>query len=218
MAVDGDCLASHHLGGRRGEEEAHIGDLFRLHKALDRLGLDIFLVDEIERDAAALGLGLCHVLHARAIDRARANCIGAHVVGAELDGEGFGKADHSPFRGGIRRAQAIAVKAGGRGDVDDAARALALHDGRGAPGAEELCIETDAQTIAPVFELELLDIAGRSLGAGIVDQDIETLEIADSIVEPTVDRFLSVRSTLSRGDLRIILCDLSNARSSTSQI
>ncbi len=43
VAIDGDGLAVHHLGGGRSEEEAHIGDLFRLDKARDRLGPDISL-------------------------------------------------------------------------------------------------------------------------------------------------------------------------------
>ena len=49
MAVDGDGLAGNHPRCGGGEEEAHIGDLLRLHEALDRLGLDILSVNGIAR-------------------------------------------------------------------------------------------------------------------------------------------------------------------------
>jgi hypothetical protein len=75
------------------------------------------------------------------------------------------------------------------------------HHGRAAPRAEELRIETDAEAAAPVIELQLLDIARRPLGAGIVDQDIEAAEIAQGIVEPAVDRGLVGHVEGRPGDL-----------------
>src|ERR1700748_2846429 len=89
VPIDGNRLASDHLGRGRGEEETHIGDFFRLDEALDRLGLDLFLVDKVERDVAALCLGPHHTLHARSVHRTWADCIRAYVIGSDLDGKRF---------------------------------------------------------------------------------------------------------------------------------
>jgi len=62
-----------------------------------------------------------------------------------------------------------------RGNVDDPAAALALHDGRGRLAAEELGFKIRVQDAVPLLFGELLEYGGEK-HAGVVDQDVKALE------------------------------------------
>ena len=66
-------------------------------------------------------------------------------------------------------------------------------------------IETDFDALAPVGELDVVDLGGRPLDAGIVDHDIEAPEVFQRIVEPRVDRALAAHIHMGRGDFRKVL-------------
>src|SRR4051794_20987702 len=99
VAVDGDCLAADHARRVRGEEQAQVGDLGRLHEAGDRLSLEVLALDLQGRCPAGVRLPGDDVSHAVAVHGAWADRVGAHAVPTELDGERLGQADHRPLGG-----------------------------------------------------------------------------------------------------------------------
>ena len=107
----------------------------------------------------------------------------------------------------IRGAKGQAEKAGGRGDVDDAARALILHQRHGAAAGQELRIEADGQALAPALEIHVLDGGGRAGDAGIVDEDVEAIDGVHRIVEPGVDRILVADIDRRGDDLGIVVIE-----------
>ena len=177
-----------HPRRRRGEEQAEVGDLRRLDEPLDGLTLEVLALHHGGGHAAATGFGVDDGLHPLAGHRTRADGVAAHIVRSQLDGERLGEPDDRPLRRCIGRAAAVPEHARHRRHVDDRATPLPLHHRRHSTSTEELGLEPDRQARPPLLEADLLHERRRTLGAGIVDQHVDSAEVADGDRQPGVDR------------------------------
>src|SRR6185295_5882174 len=121
--ANGNRLAADVAAGVGGEKEGGVGNVLRGHGGLQADALDHALEDFVGGDAELLGLGGDDPLDALALDDAGLDAVDAHLVGAGLDREALGEADHGPLGGRVRRAHGEAEAPGNGGQVDDAAAA-----------------------------------------------------------------------------------------------
>ena len=156
-------------------------------------------------DAELAGAVGDHLVHARAFDDAGQDRVDANVRRPELLGEALGEADDGEFGGRIGRAERIAVAARGRRHVDDRPAARSLQHRHGKPGAEELPGEADVDAAPPVGRADLVDTAGRSGDAGIVDEGVEPAELSLHHGEERVDVGIHRDVRLTGGNARQLL-------------
>src|SRR5689334_21216433 len=188
VPVDRNRLPRDHAGGIGGEEQAEVGDLRRLHPARDRLAADVLPLDLLGGHAAPGRLALDDPAHALPVDRAGADRVHADVVRAELDRERLGQADHAPLGGDVGRAHSEPVLPGGRGGVDDAAAAGALHRGYDAGAGAPVACQVDGEAAVPVGGVDVLHQRRRPGDAGVVDEHVElAAAVVEHAVEPGIE-------------------------------
>ena len=126
-----------HVGGFLDLEEAAAGDAAQ--HVVDELGL------ELVEDA---GLG------GRRGDR-----VDGDVVLGALLADRLGHADDAGLGGGVGGGVGVALLAGDRGDVDDAAVVAGLHAGQHGAVDVEGAVEVDLDDAAPLVEVVLVERA-----------------------------------------------------------
>jgi Sulfate permease family len=107
------------------------------------------------------------------------------VVGAPVQRRRSGQPGDGVLGGGVGgRARAGDMGRDGA-VVDDAAAAgpLAAHDPERLPGAEERAGQVDRDHRAPLAEGDLVELAGRGPGAGVVEEEINAAMPLDGAVE-----------------------------------
>jgi hypothetical protein len=102
--------------------------------------------------------------------------VDADVVRAEFLGEALRQADHAPLGGGIRSAKGVSEPPGGRRKIDDGAAARIFKHRYAVVRAQELAGEADVNRPSPVLRPDLLDAAGRSCDARVVDKRVQSAE------------------------------------------
>src|SRR5437763_13290791 len=155
--VDRD--AGHKISITRRQKTDHLGLVRRLGDASERrlvdLGLLVLRARLVPAWRYALGQGA-----------ARRDRIAVDVIGPELEGELPGEGDDAAFRGGIGARRRRAEPApGDRGEIDDLAAALLLHDWHDRVGEQERAVQIELDQLLPVGEVQLVDI-----GAGLRDE------------------------------------------------
>jgi len=98
------------------------------------------------------------------------------------------------------RGVGIALLAGDRGDVDDAAVALGNHHGRDGLAADEGAVEIDAQYLAPFLEVGVPHRLVDAGNAGIVDENVDLAQRRQRGVARLLDRGEIRHVDLDRGD------------------
>src|SRR5579859_5814857 len=102
----------------------------------------------------------------------------ANVVGAQLFGDRVAQSVQAPFRRAIRGLVGQRVLAGQRRDVDDVSAARLDHQRRKAADAEVNAAQVRVEDEVPVLRRELMQRTRRAADAGVVDQNVDTLEDA----------------------------------------
>src|SRR5690606_8224282 len=80
------------------------------------------------------------------------------------------------LRGAVVRGVRVALLAGDRGDVDDAAVAVGDQVRHHRPAAQEGAGQVDVDNAAPLLGAQLPDLGVVAGNAGIVDQDVDLAE------------------------------------------
>ena len=164
-AVNLDNLAGDVAGEVAGQESGHVGDVFHLSAAAQGNLLDPFLANFV-------GQGGGH----GCFDEARGNGVGTDAAAAHLLGNALGQGDEAGLGGGVVALSGVAMNAYDTGHVDDAAAALAHHDGRDGVDEVEGALEIDGDDGVPL----LLGHAHHEtvLGdAGVVDKNVDVAEV-----------------------------------------
>ena len=119
---------------------------------------------------------LRHLVEDRGAGRGRRDAVDRDVVARQLLAERFGQRDDAGLRGRIGHRVRIALLAGDRGDVDDAAVVLRDHQRHDGAAAIELAVEIDAHHLVPGADRILPGRHVRPGDAGVVDQDVDAAE------------------------------------------
>ena len=119
---------------------------------------------------------LRHLVEDRGARRGRRDAVHRDVVARQLLAERLGQRDDAGLRRRIGDRVRIALLAGDRGDVDDAAVVLRDHQRHHGAAAEELAVEVDAHHLRPGLRRILPGRHVRPGDAGVVDQDVDAAE------------------------------------------
>src|ERR1700677_3070003 len=124
------------------------------------------------------------------IDRAGRHGVHADPRFDDLERHRLGDAFDSMLAADIDGGARGALVAVGRGDVDDAAAALFLHDAHFVLHAQEHAENVGVEGRGVAFRGLVGDRARLTLGAGVVHRDIETAKPADGLVDQSANLIL----------------------------
>src|SRR6185437_3351417 len=164
-AIDHQALAGDEIAVGRGEEDTGADDILGQLLALDGAGLRhrLAVFGVIVAPADILGRG-----------EARRDGVDADAVLAELGRKRPRHAEDRAFGRDIVQHHRRAVPHRARGDVDDLAVILALHDRHDRLDAEEHAADIDGEIAIPFLGAELRDgYARHARKARIVDEDMD---------------------------------------------
>ena len=168
-------------GQRAGGKHGHVGNVARRGHAAQRGLVRVAARDVFQRQAARLRLGGNHIADARAVHGARQDGVHPDAVGAQLQRQRLGQADHRPLGRRIGRAARHAQVACRRRQVDDGRLpALACRlpkPGHGQPRAQEGAGDVHIQRALPVGQLQRLHRARGAGHPGVVDEDVQAAQL-----------------------------------------
>src|SRR5215468_2361931 len=118
--------------------------------------------------------------------------VDVNAFGAELVRKLAGEGDDAPLGRGVgARAVRTEAAAGDRGQVDDLATALALHQGNDGMGAEKRAVEVEGDQLLPVGEAQFfgggVGLGNDSAAAHGIDQNVDLALLADGVRDQLVD-------------------------------
>ena len=119
---------------------------------------------------------LRHLVEDRGLGRGRRDAVDRDVVAGQLLAERLGQRDDAGLRRRIGGGVRIALLAGDRGDVDDAAVVLRDHQRHDGAAAQERPVEIDAHHLRPGLRRIFGDRHVGPGDAGVVDQDVDAAE------------------------------------------
>src|SRR6202051_569698 len=108
----------------------------------------------------------------------------------DLERHRLGDAFHGVLAADIDRGPRCTLVPVGRGDVDDAAAALSLHDAHFVLHAQDHAENIRVERRGIAFRSLVRDRANLAFGAGIVHRDIETAKPWDGLVDQSADVIL----------------------------
>src|SRR6185503_7128983 len=130
---------------------------------------------------------LRHLVEDCGLGRRRGDAVDRDVVRSELLAERLGEGDDAGLGRGIGRRVRVALLAGDRRDVDDAAVILRDHQRRQRPAAVKRAVEIDRQHVAPGLQRIFPGRHVRPGDAGIVDQNVDAAERLAGVVARALD-------------------------------
>src|SRR5581483_7759383 len=166
-ALDDEELAGHEVRVGAGQEQRRAYHVLRYFDPLEGARASAALA----AGADLVGDGLL------AHRRAGREAVDVNAPGAELPGQDAGEGDHPALRRGVVGHVAQASEEGARGDVDDLAAALGLHDRDDGPTAEVDALQVDLEHAVPLLERQVLGgplpEVLRDVDRRVVEQDVD---------------------------------------------
>ena len=108
----------------------------------------------------------------------RGDGVDGDVVLGDFLGERLGQRDDAGLRGRVGGGGGVALLAGDRGDVGDAAVVARDHAGHDGAAADELAAQVDADDAVPFLDRIFGDLGVQAGDAGVVDQDVDLAKAA----------------------------------------
>ena len=128
-----------------------------------------------------------HLVEDRGLRGGGRDAVDRDVVAGKLLAERLGQRDDAGLRRRIGGGVRIALLAGDRGDVDDAAVVLRDHQRHHGAAAQERPVEIDAHHLRPCLRRIFGDRHVGPGDAGVVDQDVDAAERRDRGVARALD-------------------------------